>query len=272
MGRQGDTHACAPSLSPCLPVSLSILILLVCVTVSHSAEHWIDTRQSGPFICQATFPLKEYEPLFAELQELQPELVRVLGVTPAAEPVYIYLFSDAASHRRYLAEHYPNVPYRPALFVKEGGLAGVYAYRHDSLDNDLRHECTHALLHASLPMVPLWLDEGLAKYFEVPPNQRAFDHPYFGWLRWEMRLGMIRTVSDLEQRRELSEMGASEYRYSWAWVHFMLHGPEAAHSTLVRYLADIGRGEIAGNLSEQLEHAVPNSTEQMVRHFKYWHE
>jgi hypothetical protein len=41
---------------------------------------------------------------------------------------------------------------------------------------------------------------------------------------------------------------------------------------LVRYLADIRRGEIAGNLSEQLEHAVPNSTDQMVRHFKYWHE
>ena len=134
------------------------------------------------------------------------------------------------------------MPYRPALFVKEGGLAGVYAYRHDALAVDLRHECTHALLHASLPMVPLWLDEGLAKYFEVPVEQRAFEHPYFGWLRWEMRLGMIRTVSDLEQRRDLSEMGASEYRYSWAWVHFMLHGPEAAHTVLVRYLADIRRG------------------------------
>lgn len=271
MGRGGELVCRAFSLSPCLPVCLSVLLATAYCTASRAAEHWIDTRQSGPFICQATFPLKEYEPLLAELQELQPELVRVLGVTPAAEPVYIYLFSDAQSHRRYLAEHYPDVPYRPALFVKEGGLAGVYAYRHDALDVDLRHECTHALLHASLPMVPLWLDEGLAKYFEVPAEQRAFDHPYFGWLRWDMRLGMIRTVSDLEQRRDLSEMGASEYRYSWAWVHFMLHGPEAAHVTLVHYLADIRRGAIAGNLSDQLEAAVPNSTEQMVRHFKYWH-
>jgi len=272
MGRQGDALVRALSLSPCLLVSLSVLLLDTCGATARAAEHWVDTRQSGPFICQAMFPLKEYEPLLAELQELQPELVRVLDVSPAAEPVYIYLFSDAQSHRRYLAEHYPDVPYRPALFVKEGGLAGVYAYRHDALDVDLRHECTHALLHASLPMVPLWLDEGLAKYFEVPADERAFDHPYFGWLRWEMRLGMIRDMSDLEQRRDLSEMGASEYRYSWAWVHFMLHGPGAAHATLVRYLADIRRGEIAGNLSERLESAVPNSTAQMVRHFKYWHE
>ncbi|MGD9633207.1 MAG: hypothetical protein AB7G28_21625 [Pirellulales bacterium] len=236
-----------------------------------AAGRWVDTRQSGPFICQAEFPLDEYDPLLLELQQLQPELVRILGVTPAPEPVYIYLFADAESHRRFLKEHYPDVPYRPALFVKEGGMAGVYAYKHDDLATDLRHECTHALLHAALPMVPLWLDEGLAKYFEVPADERAFDHPYFGSLRWDMRLGMIRTVSDLEQRHELAEMGASEYRYSWAWVHFMLHGPRASHATLVHYLADIQRGEIAGNLSEQLETAIPGSTERMVQHFKYWH-
>lgn len=264
MGRQGETLTCV--------FYLSALLLLAFATPTDAADRWSDTRQSGPFVCQATFPLQEYEPLLAELQELQPELVRILGVSPAPEPVYIYLFSDAAAHRRFLAEHYPSVPYRQALFVKEGGLAGVYAYKHDRLDVDLRHECTHALLHASLPMVPLWLDEGLAKYFEVPEEERAFAHPYFGWLRWDMRLGMIRSVCDLEQRRELSEMGASEYRYSWAWVHFMLHGPAPAHAELVRYLADIRRGEIAGNLSERLEHAVPNSTAQMVRHFKYWHE
>jgi hypothetical protein len=250
-------------------ISLSIC-LLTCVASARAAEPWVDTRQSGPFVCQAAFPLDDYEPLLEELQELQPELIRTLGIEPAREPLYIYLFSDERSHREYVEEHYPSVPYRPALFVKEGGLSGVYAYRRDSLDVDLRHECTHALLHAGLPMVPLWLDEGLAKYFEVPAEERAFDHPYFGWLRWDMRLGMIRTISDLEERHDLAEMGASEYRYSWAWVHFMLHGPEGAHVALVRYLDDVRRGAIAGQLSERLALAVPEPTDRMVQHFKYW--
>lgn len=257
--------------SPTDRAVLACILLFTVADFSMADQRWADTRQSGPFICQAEFPLAEYEPLLLELQELQPELVRILGVTPAPEPVYIYLFADADAHRKFLLQHYPDVPYRPALFVKEGGLAGVYAYRHDGLAVDLRHECTHALLHASLPMVPLWLDEGLAKYFEVPKDQRAFEHPYFGSLRWDMRLGMIRTVSDLEQRHELADMGASEYRYSWAWVHFMLHGPQESHTTLVRYLASIRRGEIAGNLSEQMEVAIPGSTDRMVQHFKYWH-
>ena len=93
----------ARSLSPLILVCLFFLLLDTFETTARAAEHWVDTRQSGPFICQATFPLKEYEPLLAELQELQPELVRILGVSPAPEPVYIYLFSDAQSHRRYLA-------------------------------------------------------------------------------------------------------------------------------------------------------------------------
>lgn len=232
---------------------------------------WTDTRHLGPFVCEATFPLEQYDPLIAELPGLQQELVRVLGIVPPREPIQIYLFSTADEHRAYIDKHYPHVPYRRALYIKENGRTGVYAYRHEELDVDLRHECTHALLHASLPFVPLWLDEGLAEYFEVAPSERAFDHPHFDALVWNMRLGMVRSVASLEQLTDLSEMGAYEYRYSWAWVHFMLHGPKAAHDVLVGYLADIRRGAVPpGTFSERLERAVPSSTEKMVQHFKYW--
>ena len=42
----------------------------------------------------------------------------------------------------------------------------------DHLRTDLRHELTHALLHGVLKDVPLWLDEGLAGFFELPPDAR----------------------------------------------------------------------------------------------------
>jgi hypothetical protein len=165
------------------------------------------------------------------------------------------------------------VPYRPALFILEGGSPGVYTYRKSDLDVDLRHECTHALLHSALPVVPLWLDEGLAKYFEVPAAQRAFDHPYFDDLKWKwsLRLGMVRTIESLEQREDLTQMDAADYRCSWAWVHFMLHGPEAAHRALVQYVASYQQWEPAGKLSLRLAEAVPNPNEQMIQHFKCWH-
>lgn len=235
---------------------------------------WIDTRQVGVFTIQATFPLSKYDRLFQELPELQRELSRTLAIPPARNPIHVYLFSSAEQYKTYTQRHFPKVPYRPALFIWEGGAPGVYTYRKADLDVDLRHECTHALLHSVLSVVPLWLDEGLAKYFEVPASQRVYHHPYFNDLKWKwsLRLGMVRTIESLEEREALVELDAADYRYSWAWVHFMLHGPEPAHSELVNYLACYQRSVPAGKLSVRLAEATPHPTEQMIQHFKHWRE
>jgi hypothetical protein len=255
------------------------VVVTACVATTRATGEavqpgWTDSRQIGPFIIQATFDLKPYERLFAELPELQRELSRILGVATAKGSIYVYLFESDEQYRKFTQQHFPKVPYRSALFVLENGSPGVYTYRKVDLDIDLRHECTHALLHGALPVVPLWLDEGIAKYFEVPGGQRAFDHPYFDDLKWKwsLRLGMVRSIESLEERDDLSQMDGADYRYSWAWVHFMLHGPAAAHHTLVEYLACYQHSSSPGKLSTRLATAVPNLNEQMIQHFKHWQQ
>jgi len=81
---------------------------------------------------------------------------------------------------------------------------------------------------------------------------------------------MQRTVESLEEQSELNDMGAVEYRFAWAWVHFMLHGPLAVHRALVSYLADIRQGDEPGPLSERLHAAIPQLNEWMIQHFKHW--
>jgi hypothetical protein len=235
---------------------------------------WTDTRQVGPFQIQATFPLAKYDKLFTELPDLQREITRTLGVPATTTPIRVFLFSDEAQYKAFVQRNFPQVPYRQALFVIQSGAPGVYTFEKVDLDIDLRHECTHALLHGPLPAVPLWLDEGLAKYFEVPASRRAFDHPYFDdskW-KWSLRLGMVRSIESLEDRENLTDMDAADYRYSWAWVHFMMHGPEAAHQTLVRHLAGAQSSAPQGKLSAQLAENVPNATEKMIQHFKHWQQ
>ena len=255
---------------------LVIALRLACVGFGSPADYvkWTDTRQVGPFQIQSTFPLAKYDKLFTELPDLQREITRTLGVPATSSPINVFLFSDEEQYRAYVQRNFPQVPYRPALFVIQSGAPGVYTFEKADLDIDLRHECTHALLHGSLPTVPLWLDEGIAKYFEVPASKRAFDHPYFDDLKWKwsLRLGMVRSIESLEERENLTDMDAADYRYSWAWVHFMMHGPEAGHQTLVRYLACYQGSAPAGNLSAQLSESVPNATEKMVQHFKYWQQ
>jgi hypothetical protein len=234
------------------------------------AEAWADSRVAGPFVCWADFPLEGLQGLFDELARLQQELVASLAVRPAERPIELYLFSDQWSYRRFLNRYFPDVPYRRALYVQRGGNATVLAYRSRQLGVDLRHECTHALLHATLPMIPLWLDEGLAEYFELAPSDRAFGCPHLANVRWGVRLGMVPRLDKLEGKRTLEEMGGSEYRNAWAWTHFMLHGPNEAHDELVRFLADIQAQTPPGLLSDRLRLRVPDLERRFARHFRTW--
>jgi hypothetical protein len=52
----------------------------------------------------------------------------------------------------------------------------------------------------------------------------------------------------------------------------MLHGPEAAHRTLVAYLAERRQPAETGRLSPRLDEAVPNAPERLVQHFKHWRQ
>lgn len=235
-----------------------------------SSTRWTDSRVAGQFHCQADFSLAGHDRLFKDLAQIQADLIYTLGIKDSAEPVELYLFGDKGGYRSYLKARYPQVPYRRALFVKGRGPGKVYAYRSDELDVDVRHEGTHGLLHASLPMVPLWLDEGLAEFFEAPPDDRAYGNPHLSELKWNLRLGMAPRLRPLEQKRDLGEMSAVDYRYAWAWVHFMLYGPKEAHEELVDFIADIGAGTPPGRLSERLERRLPNSEKRLVEHFKAW--
>ncbi len=235
-----------------------------------AAIPWVDQRTVGPFRCHAGFDLHAYAGLLDDLHNLQSDLVRMLRIRPAETPIDIYLLSDGASYRELVEQRLPRVPYRRALYVKQGASSQVFVYRQDQLPVDLRHESTHALLHAVLDMVPLWLDEGLAEYFEVRPGQRVYGNPHLPKLKWNMRIGIIPSLASLEKKRRVEEMGVLEYRFSWAWVHFMLHGPARVHWELIRYLADIQAGTPPGRLSQRLADAIPDVEQRMVDHFKRW--
>ena len=251
-------------------LSLALWSQAICSTARAAREPWAEQRQIGPFAVHSQFSLKAHAGLFADLAQIQQDLKRCLAIGEPREPIQMYLFSDKASYRRYVGARFPKAPNRPALFIKSGGVSMVFAYRSKQFEIDVRHETTHALLHADLPMVPLWLDEGLAEYFEVAPKDRARGNSYMGTMRLMAQLGVAPKISALEKKSSVSEMGGSHYRYCWAWVHFMLHGPGEAHRELVRYLDDIRAKTPPGQLSERLSRRIPQLNKQFVKHFRTW--
>ena len=235
-------------------------------------NRWPDERSAGVFHCHADFQLENFDRLWSEMGKLEIDLRQHLRVAPVKEPIHLFLFRDEKIYRDYIGLHFSDVPYRKALYIKAGGPGMVFAYLNDEFANDVRHEGTHALLHASLPVVPLWLDEGLAEYFEVPAAERAFGNPHLGKTRWAARFAQVPRLEDLESIHNLNEMGAAEYRHAWAWVHFMLHGPAEAHEELVAFLEAIGSHSPPGVLSTRLRKRMPDVNVRFVEHFRNWKE
>jgi hypothetical protein len=234
------------------------------------AAEWPDEHRAGQFACHADFPLAPIAELLASMPGLQHDLVQLLDIRPSSEPIHVFLFQQKDTYQGYVKYYFPTAPSRKALFIKERGLCMVFAYRGEDFEVDLRHESTHALLNAALPMVPLWLDEGLAEYFEVPAGDRSQGNPHMSRVVWAARFGQVPSLEQLEQLRNLSQMNRTRYRHAWAWVHFLLHGPREAREELRRYLADIQSLTPPGQFSRRLRNRLPDLDKQFLRHFAQW--
>jgi hypothetical protein len=251
-------------------IEFTLAFQILGLSALHTEERWPDERTLFPFVLHADFSLDGQRGLIDQMARLQQDLSSTLGVQSSQESIHLFLFQRRNTYQNYIKEHFTNLPYRRALYIKERGPGMVFAYRHDDFETDVRHESTHALLHGALPMVPLWLDEGLAEYFEVPPQKRVYGNEHLGKLKWHARFGKLPKIERLEQIDSISRMGQTEYREAWAWVHFMIHGPQAAREELRDYLADIQAHSPPGILSKRLRRRILDLDSQLSIHLRTW--
>lgn len=257
-----------PSVRPARIRRILLMVVVLATTRTLLGGGWAEQRTVGGFHIRATFPLDRYPHLLPELAQLERDVTVLLQLPSRREPVHLLLFADRESYSRYIKRYFPEAPRRRALFIKGSQPGWVLAYTHDEFEIDVRHESTHALLHSRLPQVPLWLDEGLAEYFEVPLAERQHDNPHEFLTKWAARFYRVPDLRELEDLRDMEQMAESEYRAAWAWVHFMLHGPPAARAVLIQYLRDIARRVPPGRLSDRLERALPDLRKSFIVHHR----
>jgi hypothetical protein len=214
------------------------------------------SRRVGTYAFNHDFPLAADQPLFSELADLREQITRQLRLPESSTVVQVYLFEDQERYERFMHARYPDLPRRRAFFVAQPrGLGGsddllVYTYWGPHIRQDLRHELTHALLHSVLKDVPLWLDEGLAEYFELPPEYGGVNPQH---LRHLQRVNGPVDLARLEQFSQVGQMERAEYREAWAWVHLMLHGRAEARDVLLGYLQQLRTTANPGPLLPRLQ-------------------
>jgi hypothetical protein len=250
-------------------VFLTALVLCVCCgcqTVDHPVA--LPVRYSVPgdqLLVLSDFKLPKDHELIRELNGLREQVTGILELPVKRDPVVVYLFNNETEYRRYMNATYPRLPPRSAYFVGTSTELAVYTHWGQNVREDLRHEYTHGLLHSGLKRVPLWLDEGLAEYFEVAgPKPGGLNHDYAQHLSEAVASGWRPDLKRLENLDDSGQMKRAEYQESWAWVHFLLNSTPEAKRALVGYLAELRTNPHPKTISHRLRAAIPEYDARFV--------
>lgn len=217
--------------------------------------------RSDRLLVLSNFQLPEDHSLIVDLKELREQITSDLQLPPQNREVVVYLFSGQLEYTQYLNRTYPGLPQRRAYFVGTPTELAVFTFWGKRVQEDLRHEYTHGVLHASLGHVPLWIDEGLAEYFEIrgAMNSRTVES-----LTRRLADGWKPNLKALESLTEFSAMQQPHYEEAWAWVHFCLHASPETRTALLSYLADLDNGTNIEPLSKRLADAVPHVQDRFL--------
>jgi hypothetical protein len=220
------------------------------------------------FVFLSDFEIQKNLPIFRELANLREQVYKELQLPPSNTIVQVFLFEDKERYERFMQLKYPDLPKRRAFFVAQPRRIGgaedllVYTYWGDRIQQDLRHELTHALLHCVLKDVPLWLDEGLAEFFEVPAGWNGVNFHHVEQLRGKNKFDLDR----LEQLADVQQMNPAEYREAWAWAHLMLRSTPQARQVLVTYLQELRANPRPAPLRPRLEKTFLTLDAALERH------
>lgn len=228
--------------------TLLVCGVMLCCVPAGGSDRWVVQEQRGSLLLYSEFEV-DTERITAELGEVDSELSAATGIRATEGRVEVVLFASRQNYLQYLNDSVPQAAARRAIFLKNGEISQIYAYNSRSLVVDLRHELTHVRVHQHMPYAPLWLDEGLAEYFEEEEAARPRSSRREA-VRWKARVGMSPTLSTLERIPSAESMGAEEYRNSWAWVCFLINDSAGSRQLLQDYVREIHRGEAPGRFSE----------------------
>ena len=244
------------------------------VGCAHSWTNWTTLPNSETFVrdqlvIHSDFPVASQHRLIEEIALRRNDLKERLDLPLSDEPIHIYLFENEERFEKYLKLYHPLFPSRRAFFLETDTRLMVYAHWGDRVADDLRHEVTHGYLHAVVQHVPLWLDEGLAEYFEVARGARGLNRPHVRLLSdRQVRQRWQPSLERLEALEPTVDMTQEDYAEAWAWVHWMMETPLEACSILPGYLDDLRRNGSAEPISARVRRVEPQPEQALIEHVR----
>lgn len=222
-------------------------------------------------VVHSDFHIPERHRLIDELTLQRLKLAGMLDLPLSDEPIHIYLFNNEEEYFNYMSRQHPLFPNRRAFFVRSDDGLKVFAYWGNRVGEDLRHEVTHGYLHSVQPTIPLWLDEGIAEYFEVGRGKGGFNSPHVVHLAKLRERGHWQpNLATLEVKKSAKELTQTDYAEAWLWVHFLMTGDEASRALIADYLKQIrdNPDQPIESFLYKVRKSIPDYETQMLMHLE----
>lgn len=220
-------------------------------------------------VVYSDFKLATRHRLVEELVALRGDISERLAVPVSDEPIHIYLFDKSETYKKYIDRHFPELPDRRAFFVESDTRLTVYAQWGDRVAEDLRHEVTHGYLHSVIPNTPLWLDEGIAEFFETPRGWDGLHPAHVKLLDAQASKGLwTPDLARLDKLGTIDEMTQRDYAESWLWLHFFLETTRERQTLLQHHLNTLHEKAQAPPFSQTVFSAEPDAAYAVLDHLR----
>jgi hypothetical protein len=226
------------------------------LTVYRSKHYRIHTPLSRdevlPYARHADELYRQYDARFGTL------------VAAPVEPMSLYLFQTEQQYDRFLQEHDIDATHSGGMFFVTHKLRGLATWaeagnRRRTFEV-LQHEGFHQFAwHTFGPDLPVWLNEGLAQYFEsavIRDGKMSLGmvrRPRIEKVRAAIREGDALPLDQLmaitgeqwsEQLRDDPGHAGLHYAQSWSIVFYLIHGDGGKHKQqLTDYLKRLSQGD-----------------------------
>ncbi|MGF1580961.1 MAG: hypothetical protein ACFCD0_16480 [Gemmataceae bacterium] len=218
----------------------------------------------------ADHPLPQASKLHKDLVHLSSRLQKDLGVPPLKHSVRVYVYKSLKDYQRAVLK---TIPYlreadvqRSGIFLWRNNTPYVFLVHDKTFPRTLRHEFTHVMLNVHFGEIPIWVDEGLALYYE---NGAAV-----GWnsemaeeLTTQLTRGWIPDLKTLEKRRTMQDLDYLSYAESWGWTYLLLTRTPNGNVHMQNYLNRVKRSRKKINLTDSLGRVRGDLTAEWGRVF-----
>jgi hypothetical protein len=146
------------------------------------------------------------------------------------------------------------------------------------LANNILHECSHAIMHHEFAVLPIWLDEGCAVYFQFPAFMRSeaavnrLNGQWYYMKRWldEGSLPNLRQFLKISPPEFRAMDPARSYTVSWSIFQLLMSTSEnrQAMNTMIREYQR--PGPVPPDCAALLDKTYPGGLAKMQRDWQAW--